>query len=279
MNRRHCLAALAAAAASPLLASCGRDDTGAAPQAARKLGIQLYTLRDQMENGVEATLQRVADIGYREVEFAGYYDHSPAEIVSFLENSGLAAPSSHIGMNAIREQPEQSVETAAAIGHDYLVLSSLPRDERSALDDYRRNADEMSAFAERCEANGLKFGYHNHAFEFETIDGTVPYDILLERTNPDLVQLELDLYWIVKGGADPLAYFRQYPGRFPLYHVKDMAEDGEMTDVGAGNIDFAEIFAANAQSGVQHLVVEHDRPSDSLASARASYDYLAKMTY
>lgn len=273
MKRRVLLKTLTAAAISPLILSCARGQA-ATPV---KLGIQLYTLRDQMADDLPGTLNRLAEIGYRELEFAGYYDYSPAEIVTLLRNSGLTAPAAHIGMQAIRDTPQQLIETAASIGHEYLVMSSVVREERGTLDDFRRHAELMNRFAEKCRAAGLQFAYHNHSYEFDLLDGVVPMELLLSNTDPELVQIELDIYWIIKGGADPLAYFNQYPGRFPLCHVKDMAEDGSMTDVGSGTIDFAAIFAASDLAGFRHYFVEHDNPDDSLSSAEVSFAGLSRL--
>ncbi len=272
MPRREFLALTTAAASSALC--LGPDRLLADESQDRRLdkvGIQLYTVRDQMAIDVPHSLERLAAIGYDEVEFAGYYEHSPVEIRSFLNNNGLAAPSAHTSLQAMRSSPQKLIETTVAVGHDYLVLAWLGPDERENLDQYRSHAELCNRFAEQCRSAGVQFAYHNHAFEFETIDGVLPMDLLLAETDPELVQIELDLYWITAGGANPFDYFEKHPGRFPLCHVKDMADDGAMADVGDGSIDFAEIFAASDLAGLKHYFVERDDAPDSIVSATNSF--------
>lgn len=270
---------MAAMAMSPVLVSCGEKGEPVSKGRLGSVGIQLYTVRDRMAVDLPGTLHRLAEIGYREVEFAGYFGHSPAEIATLLGNTGLVSPSTHTMLPPIRDTPEQLIESALAVGHDYVVLAWLPPEERISIDDYRRHAELMNQFAEQCQAAGLKFAYHNHDFEFESMDNVLPMDLLLAETDPQLVQMELDLYWIIKAGADPFAYFETHPGRFPLCHVKDMAEDGTMADVGSGRIDFAAVFAASELAGFRHYFVEHDDPPDSLASAANSFSAISKLEF
>jgi sugar phosphate isomerase/epimerase len=231
-----------------------------------------------MAEDVERTLEMVAGVGYHEVEFAGYFDRSPTELRAVLDRLGLTAPSTHVGLGPLRDRLPEILDEAAALGHRYVVLPSLPARERESLDDYRRLADEMNRFGQACRAADTQFGYHNHAFEFERLDGEAPFDVLLARTDPDLVAIELDLFWIIHGGEDPLAYFEAHPGRFRLCHVKDRTADGEMVDVGAGEIDFPGIFARSEQAGLAHYFVEHDEPVDPEASIRASHLHLSGLT-
>jgi sugar phosphate isomerase/epimerase len=218
-----------------------------------RVGLQLYTVRTLMAEGVERTLEMVAEVGYREVEFAGYFERTPRE--------------------------EETIETAATLGHRYLVLPSLPSEDHDSLDDYRRIGNEMNRIGEVCRASGLRFAYHNHAFEFQRMDGRIPFDVLLEETDPQLVQIELDLFWIIDGGQDPLAYFEAHPGRFHLCHIKDRLADGTMVEVGAGEIDFAAMFAQAENAGLEHYFVEHDQPNDPGASVRESYRHLSRLTW
>lgn len=259
-------------------ASADRPHTGSSGVDAGSLsrvGLQLYTVRSLMAEDVPGTLETVAGIGYREVEFAGYFDRTPAQLRTLLDDLGLAAPSTHVGLESFRDQLPELLDAAATLGHRYLVLPSLPPRERQSLDDYRRLADEMNRFGTACRAAGVRFGYHNHDFEFERIDGEVPFDVLLAHTDPELVAFELDLFWTIHAGSDPLAYFEAHPGRFHLCHVKDRTADGEMVDVGAGVIDFSGIFARSEQAGLIHYFVEHDSPADPVASIRASYTHLS----
>ena len=232
-----------------------------------------------MAEDVERTLEMVAEIGYHEVEFAGYFERTPRELRATLDGLGLTAPATHLGLNILRDGLDEAVETAATLGHRYLVLPSLPAPDHDSLDDYRRIGDEMNRIGEVCHASGLRFAYHNHEFEFERMDGRIPFDVLLEETDPELVQIELDLFWIIDGGQDPLAYFEAHPGRFHLCHVKDRLADGTMVEVGAGEIDFAAMFAQAANAGLEHYFVEHDQPSDPGASVRESYRHLSRLTW
>jgi len=279
MRRRELLTGIAAMSMTPILAASEQDEETAAKRRLDKVGIQLYTVRDRMAVDVPGTLRSLAEIGYQEVEFAGYFDHSPAEIRALLDDLGLASPSAHTQLQPMRDTPTELIEMALSIGHEYIVLGWLQPEERTSLDDYRRHAELINGFAERCRGAGLKFAYHNHDFEFAPLDGMRPMDLLLAKTDPTLMRVELDLYWINKAGADPFAYFEKHPGRFPLCHVKDMAEDGAMADVGAGGIDFAALFAASELAGFRHYYVERDDPADSLASAANSFSAVSQLVF
>jgi sugar phosphate isomerase/epimerase len=244
-----------------------------------RIGVQLYTLRSAMQESVERTLERVAATGYKEVEFAGYFDRTPQQIRAALDQNGLSAPAAHLPLESFENDWEATVAAAATVGHHYVILPALPTADRASLDAYRSFAERFNRFGERAKAAGLAFGYHNHDFEFARQDGQLPYDILLEQTDPALVAFEMDLFWITKAGGDPSAYFRSHPGRFHLVHVKDMTADGSMVDVGAGKIDFAALFALGAQAGIRHFIVEHDNPGDPFASIAASYRYLHALRY
>src|SRR5262249_13311920 len=207
-------------------------------------GVQLYTVRDLLQADFEGTLTRLAAIGFREVEFAGYHGRSPQVVRAALNGAGLTAPSAHVTIEAAREDWSRALDAAHAIGHTYLVIAWLPEQDRRTLDGYRAVADLLNQLGERAKAAGIRLAYHNHDFEFPKVEGRIPYDVLLERCNPASVAFEMDLYWITKGGQDPLAYFARWPGRFPLVHVKDSAgpPDHRMMDVGAGTIPWRAIF-------------------------------------
>jgi len=241
-----------------------------------RIGIQLYTVRDHMVVDLKNTLQRLAAIGYKEVEFAGYFDHSPEEIRTILSGEGLASPSTHIPLKFIQNSPNQLIDAALTIGHEYIVMPWIIPHQRS-LYKYKEYIELFNKFGEQCQGAGLKFAYHNHDFEFEVIEGIRPMDLLLEGTDNNLVSFELDLYWIIKAGEDPLRYIKKYPNRFPLWHIKDMANDGSMRDVGEGIIDFEEIFKLKSLSGLEHYYVEHDNPPDSLMTASKSFNALLKL--
>ena len=245
-----------------------------------RIGVQLYTVRSLMADDVAGTLDAVAAIGYEEVEFAGYFGHEPAQVRAWLDASGLAAPAAHVDLDALTGSAlEATLEDAAIVGHGWLVVPWIPEAMRTG-DGYREVADRLNAAGVVAADAGVRLGYHNHAFEFETLDGadtehTTGYSLLLEHLDPTLVDLEIDLHWSAVGGADALELFADHPGRFPLCHVKDLTADGRMADVGAGVIDWGAVFARSAEAGLRHYIVEHDQPADPLASIEASYRYLA----
>lgn len=289
MDRRSFVKAAAGAAAGSMFGlGCSRANSKGevaiaveAPVARSldKIGVQLYTVRGLMEKDLPGTLAAVAAAGYDEVEFAGYFGHAPEEVRAVLDGLGLASPAAHIPLASLREDLSGVIAAAQAIGHKYLISPWLNEDERTSIADYRGHIASFNEIGKALSDAGLRFGWHNHAFEFEAIEGTVPFDVMLDETDPDLVDFEIDLFWTVKGGADPLAYFDRNPGRFSCCHVKDMAADGEMVAVGAGAIDFGAIFARSEQAGLVHYFVEHDNPSDPLASIQASYDHVAALEF
>ncbi len=244
-----------------------------------RIGLQLYTVRHELQRDFDGTIARVAATGYREVEFAGYFGKAPRELRALLDHHGLSAPSAHVSLAP--DQWHAALDAAPVVGHRYLVVAWIPPEQRRTLDDYKRIAESFNGAGKQARAAGLQFAYHNHDFEFAPLEGRLPYDVLLAETDPQLVQLEIDLYWITKGGQDPLAYFARWPGRVPMVHVKDSAgpPDHRMTDVGAGTIDWKRIFAQRDQAGIRHCFVEHDQPPDAFASIRASYEYLKRLEF
>lgn len=254
-------------------------------------GIQLYTVRDKMDSDVAGTLKMLADIGYREVEGAGYsdgkfYKKSPAEFLTLLRDNGLKMPSGHYTTgNTMPEAKgtltngwEKAVDDAGVVGQEYMVCAYLFDEERKSADDYKKLAELMNRCGETCRKGGVQFAYHNHDFEFKEIDGRLPYDILLKETDPGLVKMELDLFWATKAGHDPVALFKASPGRFPLWHIKDMNSAGEFTEVGTGTIDFKRIFAAKKTAGMKHFFIEQDQiKGDVRDSVVTSYTNLQKI--
>lgn len=279
MKRRTLLQGMAALSVSPLLSCSGGTPDSTAGNRLARIGIQLYTVRERMAEDLPGTLQALAEIGYDEVEFAGYFGHAPAEVKAFLDATGLVSPSAHISLDDIRNSPQQLIETAQTLGNRYVALGWLAPEERRTLDGYRGHIDLVAGFAEQCRAAGLQFAWHNHDFEFIELEGQRPIDLILDRTDSALVQVELDLYWITKAGVDPFTYFDRHPGRFPLCHVKDMAADTSMADVGDGTIDFAAIFAASNVAGFKHYYVERDDSKDPFKTAARSYDAVSRLSF
>ena len=265
--------------AAPGEAALTAAGSGSGTTRLQPLGVQLYTLRSEMEGRVEQTLERVAAIGYQEVEFvrSQYFGHSPTEIRGMLARTGLRAPASHIAPSFETDAWERILDDANEVGHEYVVVASIPLNMRANLDDWRRTAEAMTEAGERARAAGLQYAYHNHDFEFIEMDGRVAFDVFCEASDPDLVQIELDLFWIIHGGGDPVAFFNRWPGRVPLVHVKDRTAAGEMVDVGAGVIDWAGLFQHIGHAGMKHFFVEHDHPDGAFRSIEASYRYLSRL--
>ena len=245
-----------------------------------RIGVQLYTIRDALTKDLDGSLARVAAIGYQEVELAGYRSHSVAEFKAALDRHGLAAPSTHIAMERVRDELPKVLDEAHQLGHKFVICPNIP-DEKAGLDGYRKAADVLNHAGEIAGRSGISIGYHNHESELAPIGGVRPYDVLLDRTDPKLVAMEMDIFWLVKGGGDPLAYFSKYPGRFRMVHVKDM--DGSpaktMVDVGKGVIDWKAIFARSGEAGIEHYFVEHDNARDPFASIADSYAYLRGLEF
>ncbi len=260
----------------PVLASSSR-------RRLERVGIQLYSVRSEMQRDLPGTLERLAVIGYREVEFAGYFGRSPAEIKRLLEANRLTAPSTHVPFEAVQANIDKVLDDAAAAGHSWITVPWLGDAHRASPDTWRAVADAFNRAGERAKARGLGFAYHNHDFEFVRAGDIVPFDLLIERTDPALVKFQMDIYWTTRAGGDPLAYIRKHPTRFPMFHVKDSsgAPNHAQTDVGAGVIDFASIFRLDAsqQNVFRHAFIEHDQPADPLAFAKNSFAYLSKLEY
>jgi len=252
---------------------------GAPHQRILAIGLQLFTVRAALEADFDATLARVAAIGYREVEFAGYFGRSAQQVRASLRRAGLIAPSAHIPLDAIGNGWEGVLENALAIGHRYLVVASAGA--VIDLDGYRRIAERFNHAGEMAKKAGIRFAYHNHDVEFAQLAGKLPYDVLLEATDPRYVCFEMDLYWITKAGANPLTYFARWPGRIQMVHVKDAAAapPHRMTDVGAGMLDWRSLLGRGMQAGVKHFFVEQDEASDPFASVTASYAYLRDLRF
>ncbi|MFC7292633.1 sugar phosphate isomerase/epimerase family protein [Hirschia litorea] len=239
-------------------------------------GVQLYTLKEMMAENPTLSLKSVAAAGYREVEFAGYFDKTPQEYKSILNGEGLKAPSFHLSYQECLQQDklEEGINAAQILNHKYLVVPYLVEGDRQSLDDYREVAANLSKIAETCRAAGIGFAYHNHEFEFIELEGEIPYDILLTQTDADLVKMELDLCWVHAAGKSAVEYINANPGRFPLFHVKDITADGTLVPVGQGTVDFAAVFAAAGTAGLRHAYVEHDRATDPIASISESFTFL-----
>ncbi len=278
VNRRRFLDATSLALVG---SACLSSPVFAARKRLNRIGLQLYTLRKEMGGDFTGTLEKVAAAGYKEVEFAGYFDRKPQEVKATLDKLGLASPSVHVSLAALQKDLKGAIEAAKIIGHKFIVCPYLMPNERATLNDYLTLGVIFNRAGEDCRKAGIEFAYHNHDFEFVPLEGKVPYDVLLFQTDAKLVKMELDLYWIAKAGQDALAYFNKHPGRFPLVHVKDMdnTPKKDFTEVGRGTIDFKTIFAQSKKAGIKHYFVEQDKSDAPLESIKVSFDYLSKLEF
>jgi sugar phosphate isomerase/epimerase len=263
------------------------------------IGLQLYSVKDVIEGDLKGVLQQLATIGYKEVEsYPGqkghYFGYAPEEFKTMLSDMGLTLVSSHFGSGSRNDKKADGwqqatllqnfdalVEQAAKTGQKYLTCSSISEGLHKTQDDLKRTADLFNKAGESCKKAGMQFAYHNHAFEFEKVGNVVKLDYLIENTDPQNVQYELDLFWVVAGGQDPIAYLNKYPNRFPLGHVKDMdkSDKTKNTEVGSGSINYQQILDVAKEKGMQHFFVEQEsftRPS--MESMKMNYEYLSKLT-
>ncbi|MEQ9424021.1 MAG: sugar phosphate isomerase/epimerase [Cyclobacteriaceae bacterium] len=236
-------------------------------------GLQLYTLRNELPNGKDEVLQKVSEIGFQQLEmymFEGQH-HLGWPVNEFkqkLDDLGLKVISTHVPTgNGAPDTPgtfingfDKVIEEANILGQKYLVCPYLTDSERTSLDDYKKILEMLNNAGEKCNAAGIQLCYHNHDFEFEEMEGEVPLLMMLENSDKATLQFELDIYWSTRGGFDALELFNKYPGRFPLWHVKDMSKTDPMetTYVGAGSIDFANILKNSGNSGLDIPIVEQE---------------------
>ena len=292
MNRRTFLGAVGAAG---LLK--GSWEVALRAASINAIGLQLYTVRTEMQKDVEATLAKVAATGYKEVEFAGYFDRPPKEVAAILKRHGLTSPATHIDYALLGDKFPQVVEDSHTIGHQFIVNPFLSEDLRKQPDVWKRVAETFNRAGAVSKKAGIQFAYHNHHFEFVPVDGKLPYDILLAECDPGLVKMEMDLCWITAAGQDPLVYFQRYPGRFPMVHVKGLSKRPPLpapgaaalpfdqiipliSDVGHDDvIDWKRIFAKASQAGITHYFVEHDQPKAPFDSIKTSYEYLKALRF
>lgn len=258
-------------------------------------GLALYTVRDAMGIDAKTTLASVAEIGYQNIEAAGYkdgkyYNMTPEAFKKYLQELNLKPVSTHQSDINIDDADAMFADAKAA-GFEYFVVPIPPmglfkyyqETQSMGMEGGAENlANILTTLGKKCEKAGLKLLYHNHDFEFkEDKDGVVVIDYLLEHLDPKYVNFQMDLYWVTKAGADPIAYFEKYPNRFKLWHVKDMDDQGRFAPVGNGNIDFAKILEHKELSGMKYYFVEQDRTFDMkpLEAIQISHDALKKIGF
>jgi sugar phosphate isomerase/epimerase len=301
MNRRTFIETATTVAAATLFAN--KLSWAAGEHKIDKIGVQLYTVRDAIAKDFDGSLAKVAAVGYKEVELAGfsfdngavhYFGKTPAELRAALDHHGLAAPSTHVNYQYLSpENFPKVLEASKVLGHQYIINPWIEEEVRKQPDGWKRVTDTFNRVGEECKKSGFQFGYHNHWFEFLPVDGKLPYDILLKGCDANLVKMEMDLCWISAAGADPVKYFNLYPGRFPLVHVKDLkkipsistgaaqnfGDTVELTEVGSGIVDWKRIFAQSEKAGIKLYIVEHDHPTAPFDSIKTSYEYLTKLRW
>ncbi len=266
------------------LASC--NTTSGIDAINQDFGLQLYTLRDEMPKDPRGVLRQVASFGYKQLES---YEHNqlgmfwgmePAEFKNYVERLGMRITASHAD---IYKDFERKAGEAASIGMHYLICPSLG--SQKTLDDYKKAADKFNECGEICKRNGLRFAYHNHDYTFKPLEGQIPQDVLMQNTGADLVDYEMDIYWVVTAGQDPLTWLNKYPNRFTLGHIKDRRKDapasetGATTILGTGSIDYNKILKAASSKGMKYYFVEqeHYAGTTPIDAARANAEFMKNL--
>jgi sugar phosphate isomerase/epimerase len=249
----------------------------------REIGLITYTIQQAMKDDYKKALRRVSEIGYSFLEMGDIPGNSADEFKSFLRELGLKVLVGGSAMIDLQNKLPELIRDSRLMDHEYMICYWPWTDDgkNKTEDDFKRLADILNKIGRQCKDAGLRFAYHNHDIEFNRIKETIPYDIILSNTDPELVSMEMDLYWVFKGNQDPVKFIDKYPGRFELFHVKDMDSTPEKSFacVGDGIIDFKRIFEKSGTAGVKHFIVEHDRPENPMDCIQRSYNYLQALTY
>ncbi|MFO8128961.1 MAG: sugar phosphate isomerase/epimerase [Bacteroidales bacterium] len=243
----------------------------------RMIGLQLWTLRNAIQEHTMETLKQVGRIGYDHIEPYGFdgefYGYPAKAFRKITEDLGMKLTSTHTGITL--SNADLHIEQAVEAGLEYLVLPTPGDRKMEDPDDVKIFAEEMNRIGEKVQKAGMKLGYHNHSFEFQPMDGEIPFDILLRETIPELVCFQLDIYWMIEGGRDPVRYFQDHPGRFELWHVKDRGGDGKSTTVGNGTIDYADLFHYSGSAGMKYFYVEQESYTMApIEAAAKSYAFI-----
>jgi sugar phosphate isomerase/epimerase len=250
----------------------------------RRVGLQLYSLRDDAKVDLERTLANIAAAGYNDVEMLGSFRNfnmPPAQLRAVLDRNGLRAPSTHVGGNALDELDRQ-MDEANTLGHEYIIVASLPIEGKATLDDYRRWADRINDAGRRARPRGIWVGFHNHAHDFIPADGVAPYDVLAERIDPTVARLQLDTGNLAMAGRDPMDYLKRFGAKYWSFHIKDVPALRSENDVelGKGIIDFRRLLASIDDIDRKHLFVEQETyPGTPLESVRRDYSYISALTF
>lgn len=314
-NRRNFIKTAATLSAAALTPAWVFEEAGKIS----KIGIQLFSLPKLLEKDFAGAVKMLAGMGYKELELfgpytfsapaaqaswkavtpmlgfsgSGYFGKTIQEVKSILKDNGLTTPSAHTDLETLLHHMDKLGEAANVLGHKYVVLPAIPEDRRKTMDDYKRIADDFNTIGENARKVGLKFAYHNHGYGLQPVNGQIPFEYLVEQTDPKLVFLEMDIFWTAAGGADPIAYLKKYPNRYRLMHLKDMREkkrfsgDGSnaaqwvelfplMTTAGDGVLDLKNILTTAKSVGVKHFLVEQDMVANPETALKRSIDFLKK---
>ena len=244
------------------------------------IGVQLYTFRNELLKDAKGTLKKIAALGIKQIESArsvkgNFYGLQATEMKQICDDLGMTLRSGHIHVD---EHWHQTIDELAASGQEYVICSSMPSQEQT-VENYKKAAEVFNTCGEDCKKRNLKFGYHNHDAEFETESGEVLYDVLLKNTDPNLVHMELDLGWVIMAGKDPLEYFKNYEGRFPLWHLKDMdLKAKHSTEFGKGSLDIITMLKHKKQAGMKYFFIEQEEyTSSAFESIKENVEYLSKL--
>ena len=272
---------LPVAACSPKAKESNEKEALPPPPKKMDVGIQVYSVRNQLNEDFEGTMKKVAEIGYKLIEgyglgldgmFLGKYP--AADYMKVVTDLGMKLVATHCSYFTAEDTPKM-IEASKSAGLEYLVIPGIPGELRKTADGYKAVAANFNKIGEQCNVAGIKFGYHNHASEFEVTDGQIPMDILIGETEKNLVDFEADLFWIVKANRNPIDLIKKYPGRISLFHVKDANQEKEGETVGKGIIDFKSIFEIGKKSGLKYYFIEDEREDDPFANIKADYDYIS----
>ncbi len=283
-SRREFLMSATALGMAGCSASESPSNSVSSGETLKEIGVQLYTVRDAFQLDPESTLKKVRNIGYNFVEFGGGgYDQMDHTLLrGVMDDLGLKTYSAHIDIKLIMENLTPIIKMSKTLGVDYLIIPWVDETYRS-VDGYQKLGEMFTTLGKRLREDGLNFAYHNHEFEFDTFDVAgemqTGMDLILTNSDPAYVDMELDFFWAAKAGIDIPAFFRKYPGRCKLAHVKDMAANGDMVSVGDGQIDFEAYMALKGVSGIQHYIAEHDNPADPFGSITTSYATMKNMNF
>jgi sugar phosphate isomerase/epimerase len=317
MLRRQFISTSTKASASALILSSDIFKSGPLLD---KIGIQFFSLPKMLDENLTGALSMLSKIGYKEAELygpysfsspsaierwnavtpslgfkgSGYFGHTAKEMKRLLDDNGFSVPSIHTDLDTLQTRMDKLGEAAQVLGNTYVVLPSIPAENRKSLDDFKKMAEAFNKIGESAKAQGVKFAYHNHGYGLKAVNGQIPLELIFSNTDPSLVFFEMDLYWTTAGGGDPIALLEKYKGRYPLMHVKDMVKkvhfsgDGGdpkqwielfpyMTTAGNGVLDLKSIISKAKENGTKHFIVEQDMVKEPEVALKKSFDYLASL--